>query len=81
MIDLGLAMAEVVDKAGGVTSEREGRSARAAAVKRLYSPSRYAQEKVAVFGRAGGALEDGEVKHCDVDGACTSGNVWAGHVL
>jgi len=34
MIDLDLAMAEVVDKAGGVTSRREGRSAGAAAVKR-----------------------------------------------
>jgi len=81
MIDLGLAMAEVVDEAGGVTSGREGRSACAAAVKRWYSPSGYAQEKVAVFEASERCVQDGEVKHYDVDGACTSGNVRAGYVL
>ena len=29
----------------------------------------------------GGALQDGEVKHNGADGACTSGNIWAGYVL
>jgi len=79
MIDLDLAMVEVVDEAGGVTSGREGRSA--AAVKCRYSPSGYAQEKAVVFEASeGGALEDDEVKHYDADGGCTSGNVWAGYV-
>jgi len=69
MIDLDLAMAEVA-------SEREGRSGGTGAVKRRYSPSGYGQEKAVVFGASeGGALEDGEVKHYDADGACTSGNV------
>ena len=27
-------------------------------------------------GEGGGALEDGGVKHYDVDGACIPGNVW-----
>ena len=27
----------------------------------------------------GDALEDGKVKRYDVDGACTSANVWAGY--
>jgi len=49
MIDLDMAMAEVVDEAGGVTSGREGRSAGVAAVKRWYSLSEYAQDKAAVF--------------------------------
>ena len=29
----------------------------------------------------GGALKDGEMKHYDADGACTSGNGWAGYAL
>jgi len=53
MVVLGLAMAEVVDEAGHATSGREGRSAGAAAVKRWYSPSGYAQEEVALFGASG----------------------------
>jgi len=45
-------------------------------------PSVYAQEKAVVFEVSeGDALEDGKVKHYDVDGACTSGNVWAGYVF
>ena len=76
MIDLGLLMGEVVDEAGGVTSRQEGRRSGAAAVKRWYSPSGYAQEKAVVFEASeGDALEDGKVKRYDVDGACTSGNV------
>ena len=67
-IDLDLAIGEVVDEAGGVTSGREGRSAGAAAVKRWYSPSGYAQEKAMVFEASeGGALQDGMVKHYDAD--------------
>ena len=82
MIDLDLAMAEVVDEAGGVTSGREGRSAGAAAVKCWYSPSGYAQEKAVEFEASkGGGFEDDEVKHYDADGPCTSSNVWAGYVL
>ena len=82
MIDLGLLMGEVVDEAGGVTSRQEGRRAGATAVKRWYSPSGYAQEKAVVFEASeGDALEDGKVKHYDVDGACTSANVWAGYVF
>jgi len=43
-------------------------------------PSVYAQEKAVVFEVSeGDALEDGKVKHYDVDGACTSANVWAGY--
>jgi len=39
-----------------------------------YSLSGYAQEKAVMFeAREGGALEDGEVKHYDADGTCTSG--------
>jgi len=66
MIDLDLAMTEVVDGAGGVTSGREGRSG---AVKRRGSPTGYAQEKAVVFEASeGGALgEDDGVKHYDAD--------------
>jgi len=81
MIDPDLAMAEGVDKAGGVTSAREGRSAGSAAVKRWYSPSGYAQERWRCLRRASGALKDGQVNHYDADDACTSGNAWAGYVL
>ena len=50
MIDLDLTMAEVA-------SGREGRSAGTGSVKRRYSPSGYAQEKVVVFEASeGGAL-------------------------
>lgn len=41
---------------------------------RRYSLSGYAQEKAVMFeAREGGGLEDGEVKHYDADGMCTSG--------
>ena len=60
----------------------EGRSAGAAAVKRWYSPSGYAQEKAVVFEVGeGGALRGGEMKYYGAGGVCTSGDVWAGYVL
>ncbi|KAH9983798.1 hypothetical protein BJV74DRAFT_980251 [Russula compacta] len=76
MIDLDLAMAEVVDDegSGGVASGREGRGAgggiTGAVVKRRGSPSDYAygHEKVVVFeANESGALEDDKVKHYDAD--------------
>jgi len=68
MIDLDLAMAEVVDEGGGVASGREGRSVGAGAVKRRGSPSDYARGKAVVFEASeGGAVEDDEVKHYDAD--------------
>jgi hypothetical protein len=77
MIDLDLAMAEVVDEGGGVASGREGRSVGAGAVKRRGSPSDYARGKAVVFEASeGGAVEDDEVKHYDADGTCSSGSVW-----
>jgi len=75
MIDLDLAMAEVVDEgSGGIASGREGRTAGAGtgAFKRRGLPSEYAQEKAVVFeAREGGALgDDDKVKHYDADGMC-----------
>jgi hypothetical protein len=74
MIDLDLAVTEVVDEDGGVTSGREGRGG---VVKRRASPTGYAQEKVVVFEASeGGALEEDDgVKHYDADGACRYGNL------
>jgi len=73
MIDLDLAMAEVIDEgSGGIASGREGRTAGAGAIKRRGLPSEYAQEKsVVIEAREGGALEDDDkVKHYDADGMC-----------
>jgi len=70
MIDLDLAVAEVVTEDAGVASGRCGRSE--GAVKRRGSPSEFVQEKAVVFQEAseGGTGEDDEVKHYDADGAC-----------
>jgi hypothetical protein len=81
MIDLDLAMAEVIDEGrGGVASGREGPSALAGAIKRRGSPSDLTQEKRVVFeAEEGGALEDDDkVKHYDADGACASAGMF-GH--
>jgi len=70
MIDLDLAMAEVIDEGhAGVASGREGPSALAGAIKRRGSPSDLTQEKTVVFeAEEGGALEDDDkVKHYDAD--------------
>jgi membrane-associated phospholipid phosphatase len=72
MIDLDLAVAELVDEdSGGVASGREGRTAGvgAGAFKRRGLPSEDAQEKAVVFEvRVGGTLEDDDkVKHYDAD--------------
>jgi hypothetical protein len=77
MIDLDLAMAEVVDEDGGVASGREGRGASRRAVKRRGSPAGYLQEKAVVFEASeGGAFESDEVKHYDADGACLGNIDW-----
>ncbi|KAH9005584.1 hypothetical protein EDB86DRAFT_3098618 [Lactarius hatsudake] len=67
MIDLDLAVAEVVDEDAGVASGRRGRSS--GAVKRRGSPSGSVQEKAVTFEEVseGGTGEDGEVKHYDAD--------------
>jgi hypothetical protein len=75
IIDLALAMAEVVEEAGGVMSEREGRNIGTGLVKRRYMPSGYAQKTVIFEASESSGLEDDEVKHCDADGTCNSGNV------
>ena len=87
MIDLDLAMAQVVDEGnGGIASGREGRTAGqgagAGTFKRRGLPSEDAQEKAVVFEvREGGALEnDDKVKHYDADGTCASWHVF-GHFL
>ncbi|KAH9055409.1 hypothetical protein EDB87DRAFT_1834231 [Lactarius vividus] len=69
MIDLDLAVAEVVDEDGGVASGRRGGSS--GAIKRGGSPSGSVQEKAVTFEEAseGGRGEDGEVKHYDAGGA------------
>ena len=74
MIDLDLAMAEAVNEAGDVTS---GGGKGAALV-----PSRSSARGWYLEASEGGALEEDDgVKHCDADGECTSGNVWAGYVF
>jgi hypothetical protein len=75
MIDLDLAMTEIVDgDSGGIASGLEGRTAGvgAGAFKRRGLPSEYTQEKAVVFEvREGGTLEDDDkVKHYDADGMC-----------
>jgi len=74
MIDLDLAMAQVVDEgSGGIASGREGRnpgqSAGTGAFKRRGLPSEDEQEKAVVFEVCeGGELEDDDkVKHYDAD--------------
>jgi dihydrosphingosine 1-phosphate phosphatase len=68
MIDLDLAMAEVIDETTGVASGPRERSQ--GAIKRRGSPSDLAREKTVVFEASeGGAVEKDEVKHYDADGA------------
>ena len=68
MIDLDLAVAEVVDEDAGVAS---GPRRSEGAVKRRGSPSGFVQEKAVTFEASeGGAKEDDKVKHYDADGAC-----------
>ena len=75
MIDLDLAVAEIVEGgSGGIASGREGRTAGvgAGAFKRRGLPSEDAQEKAVVFEvREGGTIgDDDKVKHYDADGMC-----------
>jgi hypothetical protein len=78
MIDLDMAMAEVIDEgSGGIASGREGRTAGAGvgagtgAFKRRGLPPR--EKAVVIEAREGGTLEDDdEVKHYDADGMCVS---------
>jgi len=66
MIDLDLAVAELVDEDAGVVSGRRGRSE--GMVKRCGSPSEFVQEKAVAFEASeGGRGEDDEVKHYDAD--------------
>ncbi|KAH9041470.1 hypothetical protein EDB83DRAFT_2507597 [Lactarius deliciosus] len=67
IIDLDLAVAEVVDEDAGVASGRRVRSS--GMVKRRWSPSGSVQEKAITFEEAneGGTEEDGEAKHYDAD--------------
>ncbi|KAF8268554.1 hypothetical protein EI94DRAFT_1778532 [Lactarius quietus] len=66
MIDLDLAVAQVVDEDAGVASGRRERSE--GAVKRRGSPSGYVQEKTVRFEASeGGTGEDDKVKHYDAD--------------
>lgn len=68
MIDLDLAVAEVVDEDAGVAS---GPRRSEGAVKRRGSPSGSVQEKTVTFEASeGGAKEDDKVKHYDADGTC-----------
>ena len=69
MIDLDLAVAELVDEDTGIASGRRERSE--GAVKRRGSPSEFVQEKTVAFEASeGGAGEDEKVKHYDADGTC-----------
>ncbi|KAI9462865.1 hypothetical protein BJY52DRAFT_116203 [Lactarius psammicola] len=66
MIDLDLAVAEVVNEDAGVASGRRGRSD--GVVKRRGSPSESVREKFVAFEASErGTAEDNEVKHYDAD--------------
>jgi hypothetical protein len=68
MIDLDLAVAQVVDEGAAVASGR--RAASEGGVKRRGSPSGFVQEKTVAFEASeGGTGEDEKVKHYDADGA------------
>jgi hypothetical protein len=67
MIDLDLAMAEVIEESSGVASGPRERGV--GVVKPRDSPSDSAREKVVTFGASeGGEFEGDEVKHYDADG-------------